>query len=62
MLALVYHRLLPWDHAPGALAITEAGGSALHLDGSLYTPLSIDQVTIFAASSEIASTIRHCLL
>lgn len=59
---VIYHRLLPWDHAPGALAITEAGGSALHLDGSLYTPLSTDQLTIFAASAAIATTIRHWLL
>ena len=30
---VIYYRLLPWDHAPGALAIVEAGGAAIHLDG-----------------------------
>lgn len=55
---VIYYRLLPWDHAPGALAITEAGGAALHLSGESYTPLSPNQVTIFAASVELAETIR----
>ena len=55
---VIYYRLLPWDHAPGALAIAEAGGAALHLSGESYTPLSPNQVTIFAASLELAETIR----
>lgn len=32
----VYNRALPWDHAAGCLLITEAGGIAKRLDGSLY--------------------------
>ncbi|MFN4274714.1 MAG: inositol monophosphatase family protein [Ferrovibrio sp.] len=32
----VYNRALPWDHAAGCLLITEAGGVAKRLDGSLY--------------------------
>lgn len=32
----VYNRALPWDHAPGTLLISEAGGVAKRLDGSLY--------------------------
>ena len=31
---VIYYRLLPWDHAPGTLAVTEAGGAAVHPDGS----------------------------
>jgi len=58
---VIYYRLLPWDHAPGALAITEAGGAAMHLSGESYTPLSPNQVTIFAASAELAETIRGWL-
>jgi fructose-1,6-bisphosphatase/inositol monophosphatase family enzyme len=27
----VYHRLCPWDHAPGALLLAEAGGRVQHL-------------------------------
>jgi fructose-1,6-bisphosphatase/inositol monophosphatase family enzyme len=34
----LYWRTLVWDHAPGALFLTEAGGSVRHLDGSLYHP------------------------
>jgi fructose-1,6-bisphosphatase/inositol monophosphatase family enzyme len=55
---VIYFRLLPWDHAPGALAVTEAGGAALHLSGDTYSPLSPNQVTIFAATPALAETIR----
>lgn len=34
--ALVYWRLYPWDHAPGALLHAEAGGYAARFDGSPY--------------------------
>lgn len=33
-----YERTLAWDHAPGALLLTEAGGVAQRLDGSRYRP------------------------
>lgn len=59
---VIYYRLLPWDHAPGALAITESGGAAVHLSGEAYSPLSPNQVTIFAASRELAETIRTQLI
>jgi fructose-1,6-bisphosphatase/inositol monophosphatase family enzyme len=59
---VIYYRLLPWDHAPGALAITEAGGAAVHVTGERYAPLSPNQVTIFAATAEIAETIRASLI
>jgi fructose-1,6-bisphosphatase/inositol monophosphatase family enzyme len=58
---VIYYRLLPWDHAPGALAVTEAGGAAVHLSGELYTPRSPNQVTIVAATPELADTIRRWL-
>lgn len=31
-----YNRLLPWDHAPGALIVTEAGGIVRRIDGESY--------------------------
>jgi fructose-1,6-bisphosphatase/inositol monophosphatase family enzyme len=34
----LYWRTLVWDHAPGALLLTEAGGAATFLDGSRYCP------------------------
>jgi fructose-1,6-bisphosphatase/inositol monophosphatase family enzyme len=34
----VFWRTLPWDHAPGALFLSEAGGVAARFDGSPYRP------------------------
>jgi fructose-1,6-bisphosphatase/inositol monophosphatase family enzyme len=58
---VIYYRLLPWDHAPGALAVTEAGGAAVHLSSEPYAPLSPNQVTIFAATPAIAEQLRGWL-
>ena len=35
----LFWRTLPWDHAPGALMLTEAGGKVVRPDGSAYYPL-----------------------
>lgn len=43
---VVYFRLHPWDHAPGALLLAEAGGSLRHPDGRPYRPTDRDQVTL----------------
>jgi len=59
---VMYYRLLPWDHAPGALIVTEAGGAAVHLSGNSYSPLSPNQITIVAASPELAEAIRQWLI
>lgn len=56
---VIYYRLLPWDHAPGTLAVTEAGGAAIHSSGEPYTPLSPNQVTILAATPELAERVRR---
>jgi fructose-1,6-bisphosphatase/inositol monophosphatase family enzyme len=32
----LFERILPWDHAPGVLFLTEAGGVALRADGAPY--------------------------
>jgi len=32
--AALFQRILPWDHAAGALFVTEAGGMVTHWDGS----------------------------
>jgi fructose-1,6-bisphosphatase/inositol monophosphatase family enzyme len=32
----LFERVLPWDHAPGALFLAEAGGKVARLDGSPY--------------------------
>ena len=38
----LFWRTEPWDHAPGALFITEAGGVVARLDGTPYSP--VDQL------------------
>jgi fructose-1,6-bisphosphatase/inositol monophosphatase family enzyme len=34
----MFWRTYPWDHAPGALFVTEAGGKAARFDGTPYAP------------------------
>jgi len=56
-----YYRLLPWDHAPGALIVREAGGVVRHPDGRDYqvsdttesTLLSPDEGTWQRARTEL---------
>ena len=38
MHALLYNKLMPWDHAAGWLLHREAGGHSAHFDGSAYQP------------------------
>jgi fructose-1,6-bisphosphatase/inositol monophosphatase family enzyme len=58
---VVYHRLHPWDHAPGALVLAEAGGSVEHLDGQPYRPRSPSQVTILGAAPSVTAEVRDWL-
>lgn len=39
--ALVYSRTMPWDHLPGALILTEAGGTIGRHDGGPLDPLRL---------------------
>ncbi len=50
--ALVYSRSMPWDHLPGALILTEAGGVIGRHDGSALTPLRLDGGIIAAPDQE----------
>lgn len=43
-----YYRLLPWDHAPGALILREAGGVARHVDGRDYDIFDENEITLLA--------------
>jgi len=36
--AALFSRTLPWDHAAGALLLSEAGGKVTRLDGTTYCP------------------------
>jgi fructose-1,6-bisphosphatase/inositol monophosphatase family enzyme len=47
-----YYRLLPWDHAPGALLVREAGGVSRHPDGREYDVFDHRESTLVAADAE----------
>jgi fructose-1,6-bisphosphatase/inositol monophosphatase family enzyme len=57
----VFWRILPWDHVPGTLIVREAGGTALHLDGSAYRPTDNDRGLIIAPNDDVWLTVRDTL-
>jgi fructose-1,6-bisphosphatase/inositol monophosphatase family enzyme len=50
---VLFWRTLPWDHAPGALLLGEAGGVAKRLDGTPYNPAQ-HTTGLLVASSQAA--------
>ncbi len=57
-----YRRLHPWDHAAGALMITEAGGKAATLDGQPYRPVPQPGNSLLMAPDEESwETLRELL-
>jgi fructose-1,6-bisphosphatase/inositol monophosphatase family enzyme len=55
---VVYHRLLPWDHLPGALLLEEAGGSARLVTGDRYRPAHRTGPLILATQPRLAERVR----
>ena len=61
---IVYSRSNPWDHAPGTLMVTEAGGAVGHPDGTAYGPRStrpglvvaVDHMTWSAVQRRVRDT------
>jgi fructose-1,6-bisphosphatase/inositol monophosphatase family enzyme len=51
----LYWRTLAWDHAPGVLFLTEAGGCVLHLDGLPYRPTAPRPGLLLARTPAIAA-------
>ena len=47
---LLYWRTLPWDHAPGALFVQEAGGHVARLDGREYRAADAGEGLLIAPS------------
>ena len=60
--ALVYNRLMPWDHAPGWLLHREAGGFAARFDGSAYGPQVTGGGLIVAPDRASWEALREALL
>lgn len=60
--AVLFWRTLPWDHAPGTLLLTEAGGTAARPDGAPYGA-SDDRVGLVAvALPDMWRPVRDTLL
>jgi fructose-1,6-bisphosphatase/inositol monophosphatase family enzyme len=58
----LFQRLMPWDHAPGALLLTEAGGVAQHPDGLPFRPDHAGRRGLLLASStEAWQSVRDVL-
>jgi fructose-1,6-bisphosphatase/inositol monophosphatase family enzyme len=47
----IFERTMPWDHAAGALFVTEAGGKVVRPDGRTYRVDQIGETGLVAASS-----------
>ena len=59
---VMFHRLTPWDHAPGVILHREAGGYAAHLDGAVYDPLRKSGGLLFASDEAAWLAIREVLV
>jgi fructose-1,6-bisphosphatase/inositol monophosphatase family enzyme len=57
-----YYRTLPWDHAPGALIVEEAGGVARRYDGRPYRPEADGRGLITACDAQTWAIVRDALL
>lgn len=53
---IVYNHSWPWDHAPGGLMVTEAGGVIGDMNGDRYSPLSLRPGLIVARDPGIYET------
>lgn len=59
--AIVYTRTQPWDHAPGALMVTEAGGFVGTHDGEEYTPQSTSRGIVAAADQMTYAVVQQAV-
>jgi len=53
----LYWRTLVWDHAPGALLVSEAGGCVVHLDGARYDPVAPRSGLFVTHDTSVAETL-----
>lgn len=58
---LLYGHTNAWDHLPGALMLTEAGGALAHADGTAYGPRSSGRGLVCAADPDtLARAVEAC--
>lgn len=58
----MFWRTFPWDHAPGALFVTEAGGKVARFDGTPYAPAQTGTGMIAAATPHLWDVAASILL
>lgn len=58
---LLFWRTLPWDHAPGAFLLAEAGSTARRPDGSAYRPGDQKEGLLSASDQQCWETVRPLL-
>lgn len=58
---LMYYKLNPWDHLPGALLIEEAGGYVACVDGTPYTPSVRSGGLLSACDAESWTVLRDAI-
>ena len=58
----LFWRTEPWDHVPGALFITEAGGCAARIDRTPYAPADQGKGLLVAQNWETWNTVESALL
>ena len=56
---LMYNKLMPWDHLPGALISQEAGAYAARIDGSAYMPHHTAGGLILAPNKDMWNELRR---
>ncbi|WP_168929348.1 inositol monophosphatase [Nocardioides sp. GY 10113] len=59
--ALLYNRSMPWDHLPGGLILTEAGGRIGRHDGEPWNPRALSGGLVAAGSSEVYDAVVAAL-
>ena len=55
----LFTRLMPWDHAPGSLIYTEAGGISRCIDGEDYKAADFDKKGLLLAPDEASWNILY---
>jgi fructose-1,6-bisphosphatase/inositol monophosphatase family enzyme len=57
--AVLFNKLMPWDHLPGTLICAEAGAYVRKFDGSEYRPGDLDGGLLLATDKESWSLLRR---
>jgi len=57
--AVLFNKLMPWDHLPGTLICAEAGAHVARFDGSAYLPKHLEGGLLIATDPDSWSLLRR---